>query len=238
MSVPRLLVTGPTHALPEYSNAARLANWEPVDYPLLEVIECSLTEGLPFEGLPDRMILTSRNALGALDGLCAQIPELKTVPLDVVGEKTKQLALERGFRVEGRAADGAATIASRLSNTNTSRILWPRGSVSDRLGEELREQGHDVFDPIVYETRRIEQESPPPDAHAAFFASPSAFRAWMALEQARPADRTIAVAIGDTTASAIQAERAVRFFDILSLPHPAPEALTWRLENLGYSPPD
>lgn len=238
MSAPRVLVTGPTHALSDYSNAARLANWEPVEHPLLEVLELPFGEDLPFDDLPDRMILTSRNALGSLEQLCARVPKLKDVPLDVVGQKTKELVLERGFTVEGRAADGAATIASRYSSAPAARVLWPRGSVSDRLGEELREQGHEVFDPVVYETRRIDQTSPLPDTHAVFFASPSAFRAWTLLEHTRPADRTVAFAIGDTTAGAMQAERTIRFFDILTLPHPAPEALTWRLENLGYSVPD
>ena len=87
MSVPRLLVTGPTHALADYSNAARLANWEPIEYPLLEVVELPVDHELHSGSLPDRLILTSRNALTALENWCTRTPDLKSVPLDVVGEK-------------------------------------------------------------------------------------------------------------------------------------------------------
>lgn len=234
--MPRVLITGPTHGIAEYARAAEQAFWTPIERPLIETCTLDLAWEPPVERI-DVLAITSRNALAALE---PWIDELREVPCAVVGARTARHCSELGLNVQGPPAEDATSLARRLVRESSvaRSVFWPRGSLSNDLATTLRDAGHRVWNPVVYETVAIEDSTPIPDAHALFFASPSAVRAFLELPVERPTELTIAVAIGSTTANELRLGNRVAFYDILTLPHPAPDALAWRLSNLGYEPPE
>lgn len=228
-----VLVTGPVRALESFAQAARNAGWTAEVRALLEIRdvtpEFSLGEGVAVE----RILITSRNAVRGLDALATDWLELRELPCSVVGAKTAEVLREAGFTISGEPAATAAELAARLEESlpQASTLLWPRGSISDDLAVRLRVSGHEVLDPIVYRTERVVDSRPLPGTDAVFLASPSALDAWCASE--REHKPPIAIAIGETTRSSLQAQTPPLFLDILSLPNPTPEALTECLTQLA-----
>jgi len=85
----------------------------------------------------------------------------------------------------------------------------------------------------VYETRSREDREIP-DAEAVFFASPSAVAAWYELPVRGDGPR-LAIAIGETTMSALHAQTKQHFDRLMALPAPTPEAFA---DALGHVDPD
>jgi uroporphyrinogen-III synthase len=230
--LPRVLVTGPVLNLAEYAEAARKAGWDPLAHPLLAV------ETLPFEraalgsGPYEWIAVTSANALVWLRDAIAAVPELALLPTLAVGSHTAARVRALGLTLDGGPHSNSGELAAALvaKAAKGARVLWPRGDVSDDLAVELRVGGLAVVDPVGYRTRSIARGTAP-GAHAVFFASPSAVRAWKDLEPSGEGRRT-AVAIGGTTFAALHEKTAPAFFDTIKLPEPTPAAFAFVLAHL------
>lgn len=223
---PVLLLTGPIGATAPWLRAVRDAGWEAVEWPLIEIEPLDVDLVARIDGLPDWLCLTSKSALPAVEAACRALPELRSVPAAVVGPATADAMESAGFKVALQRDEGARALAeallAELGETRAGkRVLWPRGSLTDELAQALREGGLTVDDPVVYRTRPVPHDAPPPPADAVFLASPSAARAWPA-----DAPHPRAIAIGPSTLTALE-DRGPGPFQLLeSLPAPTPRALT------------
>ncbi len=227
-SDPTLLLTGPVEHLTEWADAVRAADWEPIEWPLVQIVPCEVDLIELIDGLPGRLAITSQNAFDALERASRNLPELLTVPLGVVGARTAEAAERAGFKVAPGPAENAKELALAIiaASSPGTQVLWPRGSLAHEFGELLEEAGLEVANPVVYETVPVDHEGPPPPAEAVFFASPSAVRVfaqgqgWATLERA--------VAIGGTTLAALVEHGAESGS---ALPEPTPDALAQRLRE-------
>lgn len=244
----RVLVTGPVdgpgrgaRGMKEWCGAAQDAGWEALEWPLVSVRETDVDLVQRIDGLPDWIALTSSSAAAALERAGAALPELRGVPVGVVGERSAERVRAAGFRVAPAPAATAAELAARLSAElegpepgrvpGAARVLWPRGPLSSELAELLRAAGVEVDDPIVYTVESIEHEERAPSADAVFFASPSAVRAWKAREGPRAG--ATAVAIGATTSAALAELPAGAFARTAVIAEPEPAELGRLLSELA-----
>ena len=230
----RVLVTGPVERLEEYARAASQAGWEAIEHPLIEIEPRSFVPSEIADARFDWICVTSSSALPYLESALAAIPELRSMPCAVVGERTAERVRDAGLDVACGPARDASELAAALERRarRGQRVLWPRGSQSEDLALDLRRAGLEVVDPVAYASRAVRAggSNAPPHADAVFFASPSAVRAWHEIEGT--GNRRIAVAIGASTFHALLQETEPRFFDTISLPHPTPEALGFVLAHL------
>lgn len=233
MSPPVLLLTGPITSKKPWLAAAEEAGWAPIDFPLVEVhdLDADLVERI--DGLPDWIAVTSSSALGALERAIDALPELRSVPAAVVGAATAERVAALGLSVRVGPEAGAEPLADALiaAGSPGNVVLWPRGSLSDALAIVLREAGWSVIDEVVYETVLLDSGEVPP-SRAVFFASPSAVEAYVA-RGARATPPPTAIAIGPTTARALQEIAPEAFSDTISLAEPAPQALRDLLQTLA-----
>lgn len=223
---PSILLTGPTDNLDDWSKAAREAGFEVSTWPLVTVEPVDIDLVQRIDGLPDWLCITSRNALHAIEEACQHLPELRSVPAAVVGPRTAAAVEAMGLKVELQCDKGARALAEAMLEAIEepragTKVLWPRGSLSDELAHLLREGGTKVDDPVVYTTKAIAHDEAPPTSDVVFFASPSAVRAWPAAET-----RTRAVAIGASTRSALENLKVQPFEQVDSLEDPRPASLT------------
>ena len=227
----RILVTGPIGSMEDWISAAAGGGWEPTAWPLISVrvLEVDLVELI--DGLPGHICVTSKSALHSLEAACQQLPELRTVPAAVVGNRTAASLESIGLHPRIVREEGARELADALleelgEDAPGHRVLWPRGSISNELAILLREAGLVVDDPIVYQTEPCTHEEPAPDAEAVFFASPSAVRAWSGSTPV-----PLAIAIGATTRAALVEAGEDRFPLVEMLETPRPASLTSLLEG-------
>ena len=132
--------------------------------------------GLELERDPDWICVTSKHAIRSLE---VDRDRFKGIPCATVGQNCANQLRNIGMLVEIAGARTAVELArTLLARTNDKTlVLWPRGSLSDELGEILRTAGLEVCAPIVYETTERPGTGPLPSAEAIFFASPSPDRA-------------------------------------------------------------
>jgi uroporphyrinogen-III synthase len=229
---PRVLVTGPVEGLESYAAAARGAGWQALPFPLI-AIEPHAFDRADVQGTLELIAITSANALPWLAAARDAVPELLCVRCAVVGARTAERVRAFGFELAGPHARDAEELAVSISARVKSpvRVLWPRGSLSETLGTELRARGHTVLAPLAYTTRRLE----PPDVplcEAILFASPSAVRSFAALRRAPLEGRCVAIAIGASTSRALLGATVLPVSDTITLPEPTPEAFADALARL------
>ncbi|MFT4539874.1 MAG: uroporphyrinogen-III synthase [Planctomycetota bacterium] len=225
-----LLVTGPIHEREAWKQAALDAGWAAIDRPLLQLESTSTDLALELDGLPDWLCITSSNALPSVEAAIDQIPELRSVPLAVVGERTakraQRIGLRPGLPPAASSRDLSDALLIELGDVAAStRVLWPRGSRAGDFGDSLRDAKVLVQDPIVYSTSFIQHESQAPVADAIFFASPSAVHAWSQADHERVAPCMV-IAIGATTEVALREFFPSIANQIRTLDSPTPACLT------------
>jgi uroporphyrinogen-III synthase len=227
-TTPTVLLTGPVDRLPEWADAVRAIDWEPFEWPLVQIVPRTVDLVEVIDGLPGHIAITSHHALDALDHATRNLPELLTVPLGVVGARTAEAAERVGFKITPDPAENAKELARAIivESAPGTQVLWPRGSLAHEFGVLLEDAGLEVTNPVVYDTEPVAHEGAPPPVDVVFFASPSAVRAFAAGENwastARP------VAIGATTLAALIEHGAD---SASALPEPTPEALVERLRE-------
>lgn len=225
-----VLITGPLRGRPGWIEAAATAGWEAHEYPLLQVVPKN-PGAWPAQS-PDWIAITSSSAIPALEAAAARDPELKAVPLAVVGEASAERLYQAGWTpriVPPAGASHAHGLADAIiaEAPPGARIAWPHAARATELGELLMEAGFEVEAPVVYDVEPVQHEGPPPRTDAVFFASPSAVQAWLELDTGfAPAG----LAIGWTTLDALlQADQS--FSMSLPLVAPEPQALRLALES-------
>ncbi len=225
-----VLVTGPLRNRSDWLEAAASAGWEAHEYPLLQV--APKNPGAWPSQTPDWIAITSSSAIPALEAAAARDPELKAVPLAVVGETSAERLYQAGWTpriVPPAGASHAHGLADAIlaEAAPGARIAWPHGARATELGELLDGAGFDVEAPVVYDVETVQHPEPPPRTDAVFFASPSAVQAWLELDTGfAPAG----LAIGWTTLDELlQADE--NFSMSLPLVAPEPQALRLALES-------
>ena len=183
--VPSLLLTGPSSERAEWLEAVRAAGWTAIDWPLIQLESLEVDITLEIDGLPDWLCMTSPNALSAVEAALSRLPELRSVPVALVGERSAKRAERLGLRLGLPPAQSASDLCEALlaeigDGSAGMKILWPRGSLAEELSASLRAAGLEVLDPIVYRSVHVEHEEAPALTDGIFFASPSAVRAWLA----------------------------------------------------------
>ena len=233
--LPRVCLTGPStpRAAARWIDAVEATgSWEPVHCPLVRVV------GRPIEPagvtmLPAMVAVTSQNAIPALRRLWTQRVDVREAPHAAIGLATARALRQAGVDpvLVGRAEEsGAAPLAASIAEATQpgARILWPRGDLASDLREHLVVAGRIVEDPVAYRSEEVAGAEPPSPLDAAFFASPSAVRAWLRMADA---PRVAAIAIGSTTQSELAGSYS-RFQQLLRLPRPSPSALVDALATL------
>ena len=227
----QILITGPVTGISRYQAAAEGAGWQAVGLPLLTIETRAAVLGAASGVRPDWICITSSNALHALETL----PEAwRDVPLAIVGRRTLELVEAHDLQAGLGPAASAKELATelRLRQSEGGLILWPRGNLNTELGDELREAGFDVIDPVVYETSANLEVTELSEADAVFLASPSGVERFASLPGPRP---DVGISIGPTTSDAIEklGEETPLFARALSLNEPSPAALRSVLESIG-----
>lgn len=225
-----VLITGPLRGRSAWIEAAHTAGWEAIEYPLLDVAPQAAG---PWPAQPpDWIAVTSSSAIPALEAAAARAPELKSVPLAVVGESSAERLYQAGWTprvVPPAGASHAHGLAEALiaEAAPGARIAWPHGARATELGDLLVEAGFEVEAPVVYDVETVQHHQAPPRTDAVFFASPSAVQAWLDLDTGFvPAG----LAIGWTTLDALL-ESDAHFSMSLPLAAPEPAALRLALES-------
>ena len=233
----RVLVTGPVDRRAEYLRAALRAQWTPIDFPLVDVVHKDIDprEVLGSEPAVDWICVTSSNALPFMERVLKAFPALARVTAGAVGERTTSELERIGCSIALEPSMNAQELAERVAarSTPASRVLWPHGDRTDELAHRLRTRGITVVDPIVYESRAREDREIPA-AEVVFFASPSAVRVWYELPVQGDGPH-LAIAIGETTMSALHAQTKQHFDRLMALPAPTPAAFA---DALGHVDPD
>lgn len=234
MSTPRerVLVTGPARGPEPWLAAAERVGWTALAHPLLRIRELDVDLARDLDALPDWIAVTSSNALSALDRAARARPELRAVPAACVGNATAERLHALGFATPLEPAANARRLGAALAGACDAgtRVLWPRGPLSDELAERLRAAALEVADPVVYETEPNPDLEPPPEADAVFFASPSSVRAWVERD---PGPRDVpAIALGATTYGPLRALEGEAFSYAIRLAAPTPEAFAACLRAL------
>ncbi len=235
MQTPRVLVTGPVEQLDQWCAAARDAGWEGLAWPLIVIEERAPDEALIpaiAKSLPEQLCITSAHAVHFLEVLSARVPELRTLPCSVVGQRSVGRLRALGFTGPIDWHPSAEVLRAELlaAVPRPARLFWPRGDRSDELARTLREAGLAVDDPIAYTNRPRGATERPPECELVFFASPSAVHAWAELGGAGRVRR--ALGIGPTTLQALLSGKDLPFFDIISLPEPTSSSFTVALQHI------
>ncbi|MEO0653140.1 MAG: uroporphyrinogen-III synthase [Planctomycetota bacterium] len=239
MNTWRLLLTGPTKGLMRWRKALEAIpayvteSLEIIDRPLIEL------RALPLGRLgprPDWLCVTSAMALEALEGRWGALQGTRCA---VVGERSADRLRDLGLDVQvGPATSAKALLESWLPQLRPGqRVLWPRGSESDQVARTLRATGAEVDDPIAYDNRATSDRHALPPAELVFFASPSAVEAYLTLERVDPPGPMTAIAIGPTTAAALEALEDSPFAGLEELDEPTPAALIDVLVRLRRDAP-
>ena len=145
----RILVTRPALQAVEFAKKIHDMGFKPEIEPMLAI------EPLPFSPLktaPDLILLSSQNAVPFLQGLEID----RTTPIIAVGDKTKELSLEHGYKkIKSISGDAQKLLQNILTEHPSSfgRILHVSGSnVQIDLAKELSLRGYDAHQKAVYRT--------------------------------------------------------------------------------------
>ncbi len=233
----RILMTGPSDRLGDWAGSVNSVGWEAIPFPLIDIEELGLRPEALFSPSTrfDWLCITSRSALPFVERLAEFSPSIAEFAA-CVGEFSTLRVRDLGFRTPVQAAEDAAHLADLVCRhaEKHARVLWPRGQRADELAETLRTNDFVVTDPIVYASRSRAIASMP-QADAVFFASPSAYGAWVASFPPTMAPTSvprIAIAIGKTTFEALMRDDPATFDRVTRLAEPTPAALAHALAHL------
>jgi len=227
-----VLVTGPFLRTDIYLAAAQEAGWHAHACEYVSIVPLPFNVG----EVPQNVACVCITSKHALPALRLYVDRFRHTPFAAVGQRTSELAHAMGFERVVAATPNAKELAAKIATIapRESQIFWPRGSLSDELAQNLRVAGFNVYDPIVYKNVPLASDEQTPDltdTGAVFFGSPSAVRAFLARHREDQSLSSIdAIAIGPTTAKALEAESAL-FRGIQVLSAPTPQELTNQLRR-------
>jgi len=221
VSAPRVLVTRAVDDAAALCHALRVRGAEPVHLPLLE-----FAPGEGMRGVVSAVARLNRGAWIVLTSARAA-PALATVDqtpsgvrVAAVGARTTEAVTATGVPVDLVGDRGAESLMDQLLPHCRSRILFLRGDRTlPTVTEKATAAGVDVTELVVYRTilRRPSEERVRESLReltAVCFTSPSAAEAlsgcapptWLSLAR----DSLVAVALGETTATALRSAGWVR----------------------------
>jgi len=181
----------------------------------------------------DVLVITSRETARRLAGLRAP----SEVRVAAVGSSTARVLTDSGFPVHVVGSGDARRLALDLDIRPGCRVLFPCAeSAGTDLPETLVAKGADVEQVTLYRTRLADGPiEPPADGEVRVYGSPSAVKAAEALgwEQASGAVRR--VAMGETTAAALEKRNLAHLQATSSGPDAVIAALLRLLGLVGLS---
>jgi len=156
----------------------------------------------------DAVALTSRRAARRLEGIT--LPE--GVLLGAVGASTAAALAEAGHTAEVVGSAGADQLGRALVALSVDRVLHPCAvDALPDLGEALFAGGVELLPLPVYRTESIADVELGSDAEARVYMSPSAVRAALEWERAHPTENTLRIALGASTAAALEEAELAAF---------------------------
>lgn len=149
--MPSILITRPRATAKVLAQELEQLGYQAVIEPLLEIKPLSSSRPA---GAFDDVMITSANALAALDQRREEITDLFTLPCFCVGTRTAGKASSFGFQqvqnMDGDGAELARFVAKSL--VKKSKILHIAGSdIDNKAQQELEKQGHQTSVWPVYE---------------------------------------------------------------------------------------
>jgi uroporphyrinogen-III synthase len=127
------------------------------------------------------------------------------VTVAAVGPGTARALEAAGLRVDLVGAGGAAELPARLPLAAGARVLFPCAEEARAdLEQALSGRGLEVRRVAVYRTRAMTAPRLDPDCDARVYTSPSAVEAALTWERAHPGRGTALLALGRTTAAALE----------------------------------
>lgn len=128
MTRPCLLLTRPAEEAAGTAEAARLAGFDTLAAPLLEIVPIEWS--VPADAAPDSLLFTSARAPAFAMGLP---PALKGLPAYAVGPNTKEAVEKAGFRIVSTGATDGSAIVARAAADGRARILHLSGEQTARI---------------------------------------------------------------------------------------------------------
>ena len=154
----RILLTRPEADARKSAQALGAEGFETLIAPLFEI---AATGARKPDGDFTSLLATSAHAFDA------EMSNVSSLPMHVVGERTAEAAQRKGFHVTQIAADGESL--ARMIGQGATRFLYLAGRERrPELEAHLTQQGHRVTPWIVYETKSAQQF--PAQAQAALAA--------------------------------------------------------------------
>ncbi|NUP96144.1 MAG: uroporphyrinogen-III synthase, partial [Planctomycetaceae bacterium] len=123
-----------------------------------------------------------------------------------VGGSTARQLKESGFEASWTGDGGARELAQKLEITGKNSVFWPCAAEAlPELEEGLKERGVALQRLAVYRTRVVTGAQLSSDVDVRVYMSPSAVEAGLAWERANPGRATERLALGHSTAKALEA---------------------------------
>lgn len=150
----------------------------------------------------DVIAVTSRQAARLLSG-CKVAAGVRFA---AVGASTARQLKESGFEASWTGDGGARELAQKLEITGKNSVFWPCAAEAlPELEEGLKERGVALQRLAVYRTRVVTGAQLSSDVDVRVYMSPSAVEAGLAWERANPGRATERLALGHSTAKALEA---------------------------------
>lgn len=206
----KIVITRQKPLAEDCSGKLRKAGYECIHVPLIQAQALGVSQAT-LSILESAQWILFTSALGV--DFLASILDLKPFKLASIGPQTTKAILEKGLPVHFESSSAyAKDFAKEWSDSQraATSIALPQSSLSKPLlAEQLRAQGHSVYDWILYETTsnpvgQLQLESLLQAQDVIWtFASPSAWSSFREVVSTIPDSHKIAV-IGQTTARAVQ----------------------------------
>lgn len=216
MALPTVLITRPAHQAAKISQALRLAGYEPLLFPTIEIRAVDdltpLDEALQQPKQFQWLILTSINGvdvvMNRLTALSLSPQQLITLKIAAIGPATAVALETHGLTINLmptlHQAEGLLDAFMPI-NLVGQRILLPQADIARPvLAEGLRQQGAIVKNIAAYHTAPLRHGALPPSADIVTFTSSSTVEGYVNCLQGTPPTTVLAgkavICIGPITA--------------------------------------
>jgi uroporphyrinogen-III synthase len=181
-------------------------------------------EAVPFEDIPlaDWIFFYSQNAVTFFFRRVKEtgIPLSPDLKWGGIGPATTRRLKKFGIRADFSGSGPPVEVARQfLPLAKNRRVLFPRAAQSRQSIQKVLAGQIEVLDLIVY-INRIDQEAARPEADILVFTSPLNAKAYF--EYRQPTEKTEIIAIGSTTAAALQDLGVEK---VVTAPEPSEEGL-------------
>jgi uroporphyrinogen-III synthase len=180
--------------------------------------QIDLPGNLSKDSIGDVIVLTSKTAVEAWVRIADSLQLSRNKHrIYCLSEGTKKLVLDKGFRVDGTAANSSLLADEVIKDGNIRSVTYLCGNLRrDNLPDQLKNAGVKVHEVIAYKTELSPIAINKP-SDAVLFFSPSAVDSYLSENKA---GLSVAFCLGETTAAYSQ-ERGFKKIRVADVPTPA-----------------